>query len=227
MTPFSPALSPPEPPARMINNLMSAFFARPPEDAEQVKRTIQQLESRAWSAPWDLKPRLYRRMAQVCLNAGDRQRALVFFGLGIDAYLITNQLDAAAALCRDAISAVPEVIRARCTLAFLSIRKGRAEEFDRLLADYFRAARRAGQERLAAERLELMAEVTDAHDIRLLLGHYLKELGEPEVAAAVFDAVLSERNGKPAAKADSQQVRWARALRVTLTGVARRVEAAA
>jgi tetratricopeptide (TPR) repeat protein len=183
-----------------------------------LAQQIEELEIQAWSSPWDRKGRIYSQLGDLCVSAHHRDRALIYYGLGIDAHLKTGRFSAAAALCRQVIELAPEVVRARCTLAFLALCRGQIEEFDNRIAEYVRAAQQAGQCELAATRLRLMATATDSYEVRLLLGCYLKELGDPGAASEVFDAVFRERKGLSAPQTQDQQARWARLLRVAITG---------
>lgn len=192
----------------------------PASDAalQRLAQQIEALEIQAWSSSWDQKARIYSRLGDLCVSAHQRDRALIYYGLGIDAHLKTSRFEAAAALCRKVIELEPGVVRARCTLAFLALCKGRAEDFDSRIAEYVCVARKAGQAELAATRLRLMANATDSDEIRLLLGYYLKELGDAGAAREVFNAVFRERRGLSTPQAQDQQARWARLLRVTITG---------
>lgn len=124
-------------------------------------------------------------------------------------------------MCRKAIDLDPSVLRARCTLAFLSLGKdllylpfegaegaARAE-----IERYVEAARAQGKEVYAAKRLSSMAGVTDDHRVREMIGEYLLELGDTSGADRVFGAVYAERNETAAADPTSQRERWAQALR--------------
>lgn len=183
-----------------------------------LAQQIEALEIQAWSSSWDQKGHVYSRLADLCVSAQQQDRALIYYGLGIDAHLKTSRFGAAAALCRKVIELAPGVVRARCTLAFLALCKGKVEDFDSRISEYVCAARRAGQGELAATRLRLMANATDSYEVRLLLGYYLKQLGDAGAAREIFEAVFRERRGLSAPQAQDQQARWARLLRVAITG---------
>ena len=189
---------------------------------ESIQREIAALERKAWSSPWSGKATLYERLGDLHLQAGDRERALGCYGVGIDAYLLTARFARAALLCRKTIHRVPEVIRARCTLAFVLLGEGHFHAFREELGDYVHAARRAGQERLAVRRLGLMASVTDHFDIRRLLVHHLEELGHPAEAQRARETAAAERNGLGSAARLDQRARWARVLQLELTGLSDR-----
>lgn len=185
---------------------------------KRLGREIEALEIQALCAPLEAKADLYVRMGDLCLQIGRRDHAVFQYGRGVDSHLKTGHFLSAAALCRKMIKLTPEVVRARCTLAFLALGDGLLADAERQISDYVRAAAQAGTEELAIKRLRLMATATDAHDIRLLLGEYLVSLGDAHAANEVYGAVFAEQNGMVPLPRESQRERWARLLRVSLTG---------
>lgn len=204
----------------MLQQFLPGFRrSRPaPTPTRHLERHLEALELQAWSAPWHAKSDVYTRLGDLCMEARQRDRALSYYGLGIDAHLKTGRFGPAASLCRKVIALAPDVVRARCTLAFLSLGKGRVGEFEVHVSDYVQAACRAGQQELAATRLRLMARATDDIEIRLLLGHYLKKVGDPDAANDVLESVFRERKEGPPRSREEQRERWARILRVAITG---------
>jgi tetratricopeptide (TPR) repeat protein len=136
------------------------------------------LETELQSAPPQRRAQLYNRLGDTHVRAGDRKAALHAFGRAIDGYLEFGFYDAAAALCRKMIDYEPNVIRARCTLAFLSLGKELFADAQREIRQYVEASRRAGQEDFAIRRLHMMVDATDSLETRILLGEILLELGD-------------------------------------------------
>lgn len=203
----------------MFQQLWSAFRTRlRAPQMKRISRQIEALEVQALCAPSEAKAEIYVRMGDLCLEGGRRDHAVFHYGRGVDAHLKTGHFLSAAALCRKMIKLTPEVVRARCTLAFLALGDGLVADAERQIGDYVRAAAQAGTEELAIKRLRLMATATDAHDIRLLLGEYLVSLGDARAADEVYGAVFAEQNGVVPPRRESQRERWARLLRVSLTG---------
>lgn len=203
----------------MFRHLISALSkTRHGTLPRRVARDVESLECQARSAAPDSRAHLYNRIGDLCVKSGDIGRALSYYGRALDVYLETGYFDAGAAMCRKMIDASPEVVRARCTLAFLTLGKGLRQDALKQITDYVDAAQRQGQEELAIERLRLMAGVTDDQEIRLLLGEYLTELGDAETANEVLGAVYAERNRlNPAPSLEDQRERWARSLRTAIT----------
>lgn len=177
------------------------------------------LEKEAAAAPPQRRAQLYNRLGDAYARAGERSAALTAYGHGIDGYLEYGFYDAAAALCRKLIEFEPGVIRARCTLAFLSLGKELVADAQREITEYVHASRRAGQEDLAIKRLHFMAEATDSLETRMLLGEHLLELGDAEGADRVLGAVYAERNELIGPPMEEQRERWARLLRVAITDI--------
>lgn len=217
--------------------MLQRFFARfQRSDAEQqLAQELRTLEEQAQGAAWDYRAHLYARAGDLCVSAGDRDRALAYYGQAIDAYLEFGYYDVAANVCRKVLEVAPDVVRTRCTLAFLSLGKGLLEHPFRAaiedargeIGEYVRAARRAGQESVAAQRLRMMAEATDSHEVRELIGESLLELGDPVAADEVFGAIHAERNQLRTPSPEDQRERWARVLRLSVAPPAAAADAAA
>jgi tetratricopeptide (TPR) repeat protein len=211
----------------MMLNRISSLFQKP-DPAQQLESDLAELEAQVTGAARDYQATILARAADRCVSAGDDDRALGYFGRAIDAYLEFGYFDVAAALCRRVIELFPQVVRTRCTLAFLSLGRGLPhlpfndllQDARREIGDYVHAARRAGLEELAAERLFLMADSTDSPEIRELIGECLRELGAAARADSVFGTVNAERNDIPLPPLEDQRIRWARALRVSIVSPA-------
>lgn len=190
----------------------------------RLRREIQSLERKARSAPRESRAQLFNHLGDLYIRDGDRDRALSCYGRAIDTHLETGRYNAARALCRKVIIVAPEVVRAHCTLAFLALGEDRIADAEREIGDYVRAARRAGRSDLAARQLRLMANATDDQDIRLALARQLAELGDIRGSNEVFSAVYAERTGLRSAPRENQRERWARMLRIAVTGPPREAD---
>jgi tetratricopeptide (TPR) repeat protein len=206
----------------MLQRLL--FLFQPEDRAQRVEQELAALEAQLLGAASDYRATLLARAADLCIAAGDDERARTYFGRAIDAYLEFGYYDVAAALCQRVIELYPTVVRTRCTLAFLALGRDLPhlpfrdvlEDARREIGHYVAAAWHASLERLAAERLRLMADVTDRHDIREVIGEYLLELGDSAGADGVFGSVNAERNQVQVPATVDQRERWARALRVSI-----------
>ena len=164
--------------------------------------------------------RYYTRLGNLCIQTGERARALTLYGRGIDAYLAAGELERASNLCRKVIALAPEVIRARCTLAFVSLGRGEMEAFERELSEYVSAARQGGKEEYAAARIRMVGSITHDPDARMLLARALLELGDVRGSAHLLDALQTRRDGHDGhatQQGEKERERWLRLLRVLLS----------
>lgn len=195
-----------------------ALFRRTPETPKpnRLPRDAEALEREVEFAPPASRAHFYIRLGHLAMRAEERSRALRYYGRAIDAYLETGYHGAAAALCRKVIAMAPEVVRARGTLAFLTVGFGSPAEAERAIAEYVCAARRAGTEATLTVRLRAMATATADPEIRLTLGRHLNELGDHTGANPVFGAVFAEQRGIRRAPRERAAERWADLLRTVI-----------
>jgi hypothetical protein len=128
---------------------------------------------------------LYNRAADLALTAGDRERALQYYGRSIDAYMALRQFNQSTAVCRKLLRLVPDVVRARCTLSWLCLGKGHLDQAREHLELYVTAARRAKREGMAAQQLRLMAQYARDSGLRDYIAAQLRELGDSAGAGAL------------------------------------------
>ncbi len=162
-----------------------------------LRARIAELEEKASTASMAYKAQFLGRAGDLCAEEGHIDRALHFWGRAIDAYLETARPDAAAAACRKVIQHVPGVVRARRTLALLSIGMGHMEEALHHADEYVGAACRAGRADLAVKQLRLMARASGDHDFRCHVAELLKELGDPRAQSVMGRAAGDEEGEDP------------------------------
>ncbi len=155
----------------------------PQRSPERVRARLQETEPGSPEAA-----RLLNQLADMELARGDRSAALRNYGQAIDTYMELRQLDAAMAICRKLIRLLPDVIRARCTLAWLSIGKGLLDPARQYVQEYVEAAAQAGREELAAQQLRLMARCVGDSRFREELAQGLRSLGDEERAVQIENA---------------------------------------
>lgn len=171
-----------------------------------LRRQIERIEKCADPADVTTLARLWNRLGTMAESEGDPE-ALACFGRAIDAYLEAGYFDAAAAMCRRLIRLHPEVVRARCTLAFLSIGRRHLGDAVQEITEYTMASKRTGTERLAVSRLRMMGEATADPGVRRRIAGALAELGDEEGR----DEMLV-----PIDEATDDGKRWERLLAVAL-----------
>lgn len=156
---------------------------------------------------------------------GDRELALAAYGDALDHCLHAGLTVVAASVAQRMIAAFPDVVRARLTLAVLSLAEALDLPDPAVLAmarsdfrGYTDGARAAGREHTAARHLTALAEATESPSIRELAAEMLADLGAHAAAEEVFLAAYEEREGIRSARARSgdQRMRWI----AVLTGAA-------
>lgn len=215
----------------MFRDLMSRF--RRTGSRERLEEELAQLEDEAeTSGSLVFRAMKLKKAGERAAEADDEGRAKAFLGRAVDAYLGTGYYDSAASICRRLIELYPDVVRARGTLAFLSLAEGlEHSQFDGLADDarreiglYVKAAKAKNNDAYAAERLRIMAEATDQEAIREMIGEHLMELGDTEGADTVLGRVFADRNEIGEDHETDQRARWSRALRVTIVSDGTAVE---
>ena len=162
----------------------------------------------------DERARIFNLAGDLCFDSGSRERALSFYGRSIDVHLASEQADAAVSVCRKIVRLTPEVVRARCTLAWISLGRGLMMEAKDRIADYASAASAAGQEELAARHLRLMTDVSDHQEVLESLADALMQLGDDVGADRAFGAAFGHPAGKAQALPQEPQQRWATVLKL-------------
>ena len=203
-----------------LRSPMSQFFrGRGEADArQQLERELKLLETQAKTASPGYETQFLNRAGNLCVEVNQPQRALGFFGQAIDAYLESGRFSAAEVLCRKVLKIAPGAVRARCTLAWLSLGKGFRSETDREVEEYVRAAQKAGKESLAATQLVMMAQATPSAELREHLAERLLELGAEEAADRVYGLVFAERNETRTPMVADEGKLWQKLLRAALMG---------
>ncbi|MGH7467063.1 MAG: hypothetical protein ACRENP_03660 [Longimicrobiales bacterium] len=179
-----------------------------------LEQLLANMELRALKVSFpDERARIFNLAGDICFDGGARERALVYFGRAIDVHLAAEQIDAAVAVCRKIVRLTPEVVRARCTLAWMALGQGLIEEARMRIADYARAAASAGQEQTASRHLRLMTDVAVNQDVLQCLAEALLEIGDDVGANRAFGAAMGHRENTSNTTMDPA-VRWSTVLRV-------------
>jgi tetratricopeptide (TPR) repeat protein len=139
---------------------------------------------------WDLEPEQRARLMNVagdlCYDAGQPKRALLYFDAAIDLYLAAGRFAASAAICEKLVRLNPEVVRARCTLAWLAIARGLDDEAQRRVEEYGQAALRLERPTVAQRQLRAMAQEVETEAVLEAIARALLRLGDAASADRVF-----------------------------------------
>lgn len=178
-----------------------------------LEKRLQSLEQQAEIALPGFDAQFFNRAGDLCVDSDETPRALGYYGRAIDAYLQAGRYNAAGAVCRKLLRISPDAVRARATLAWISIGKGLLEEAQREVDAYVDSAVAAGEPELARRQLRMMAEATHNRDLRALLADHLTKLDDPGSAGRIM-----AREPKPHATAEEAEALWSRVLRAALMG---------
>lgn len=181
-----------------------------------LARELQSLERQAREASPGYETQFLNRAANLCQDAGHIDRALLYYGRAIDAYLESGRFNAAEVVCRKILKVAPQTVRARSTLSWLAIGKGHRAGTDEQVSAYVEAARLAGKEALAAKQIRMMADAALSVELRQLLAEYLLDLGDSEGADTVFARVYAEQNELRPPPHEDQTKLWGKMLRGAL-----------
>jgi tetratricopeptide (TPR) repeat protein len=124
------------------------------------------------------RARILNLAGDLCFDAGQRDRALIYYDQAIDIYLALGMYASVAAVCQKLVRLSPRVVRARCTLAWMAIARGQAREARERISEYASAAAPQTDHSLARGHLRMMAEVADEPDVLGAVAEALEMLGD-------------------------------------------------
>lgn len=153
--------------------------------ASHLDRKLRSLEAEAREADPGFRGIPMNRAADLCLRAGDEERALTYLGRAIDAYLEEEQPEAARAVAKRLIRLHPRAVRTLCTITWLDLASGYLGDALLHLGEYVEAARRSGQEELCRAQIAEMARTIGDEQFRRTAAEGLGDLGFPEEAATI------------------------------------------
>jgi predicted Zn-dependent protease len=147
--------------------------------ALDLEHVLPRMERRAENSLFPTeRARILNLAGDLCFDAGERGRALIYYDHAIDIYLALGMYASVAAVCRKLVRLSPDVVRARCTLAWVAIARGQSREARELIADYASAAVPSQNQRLARGHLRMMAEVADSPEVLRAVAEALSMLGD-------------------------------------------------
>jgi hypothetical protein len=168
---------------------LAAVSSAPANSTDSLEPVLANMELRALKVSFpDERARIFNLAGDLCFDAGSRERALTYYGRAIDVHIGANEIDSAVSVCRKIVRLTPEVVRARCTLAWVALGQGVILEAKQRIADYAHAASSAGQEKAASQQLRLMTEIAANEDVLQSLAEALLEIGDDVGADRAFGA---------------------------------------
>jgi tetratricopeptide (TPR) repeat protein len=152
---------------------------------------LQAFETEARRAPRAFQGTPLNRAGDLCLKAGDQERALGYYGRAIDALLSDGQREAARGVANKIIRVHPQAVRTLCTLTWLDLGSEHMATALLHLRDYVAAAKRRGQEYPAADQIVKMARVMVDGEFLAAAADSLDQLGYAERASEVREWVAA------------------------------------
>ena len=205
----------------MIRDRLRRFAGgREPDPDSGLERELSTLEAQASAALPGYEAQFLNRAGDLCLGAGQRRRALSYFGRAIDACLIAGRYDAAGGVCRKLLRIAPRAVRTRATLAWLSLGKGHIGDARQEIEEYVKSAVREGQETRAVRQLAFMARATWNPDLRRLLAQHMTALGASAEARAVMAELERTYDPRAVPTPEQQDALWEQVLKAALMGPA-------
>jgi tetratricopeptide (TPR) repeat protein len=157
--------------------------------ALELDDVLPRMERRAENSLFPTeRARILNLAGDLCFDAGDRERALIYYDQAIDIYLALGMYASVAAVCKKLVRLSPNIVRARCTLAWVAIARGQAREARERIADYASAAVPQKDQRLARGHLRMMAEVADLPEVLQAVADALSMLGDARGAERAHEA---------------------------------------
>ena len=190
-----------------------------PDPEAELERQLRDLEHQAMDAVPGFGAQFLNRAGDLCIDAAKLDRGLNYLGRAIDMYLQAGRWDAAGAVCHKLLRVSPGAVRARCTLAWLSIGKGLGGDAQTDIRDYIQAARKAGPAHVEMTRkqLGLMAEAVFDVGVLQLVAEELWQLGDHAGAKTVGLRLKALTEGGSVSDHDQERT-WAAVLRAALMG---------
>jgi len=125
-----------------------------------IEIQLADLEAQAARAPLGFQGRPLNRAGDVCLQAGDRDRALRYYGLAINSLLDNLQPEAARGVANKIIRVHPSAVRTLCTLTWLDLAAQHIATAVKDVMLYAESAKNAGRQEMAAPAILAMAKLT-------------------------------------------------------------------
>jgi len=170
---------------------LSRWFAKKPEPSSRAQlprdweKELKAFEEEAKRSSRAFKGTPLNKAGDLCLRAGDRGRALSYYGRAIDALLEDGQREAARGVANKIIRVHPQAVRTLCTLTWLDLASRHMATALLHLRDYVESAKRAGQETITGDQIFAMARISPQDEFLAAAADSLDQLGFPERASEV------------------------------------------
>lgn len=143
-------------------SFLSRLFGsrRAAKEPNDIDSELARLEVEAQSAAPGYVGSAYNKAGDLALRGGQRERAVGYYGLAIDAFLEDGQREAARGVANKIIRVRPAAVRTLCTLTWLDLAAQHQATALLHLRDYVEAAKEADQHTRAATQIYAMAKLS-------------------------------------------------------------------
>ncbi len=179
-----------------MKRLSGLFRSKNPASDRRAPVTeamLADLEEQAGAAESGFRWVPLNREGDLCDRAGDRPRALQYYGRAIDVMLEDGQPEPARGLATKIVRIHPTAVRTLCTLTWLDLASHHMASVVVHLNEYVASAIRGDRQDLAGEQIYMMAHVAADQDFRCAAIDALNALGRTDDAAEVRDWVKAEK----------------------------------
>jgi tetratricopeptide (TPR) repeat protein len=170
---------------------LSRWFTRKPEPSSRAQlprdweKELEAFETEAKRASRAFRGTPLNKAGDLCLRAGDRERALTYYGRAIDALLEDGQREAARGVANKIIRVHPQAVRTLCTLTWLDLASRHMATALLHLRDYVESAKRASQEAITGDQIFAMARIAPQDEFLSAAADSLDQLGFADRASEV------------------------------------------
>jgi tetratricopeptide (TPR) repeat protein len=144
-----------------------------------LEKKLSDLETQAKQASPGTRWVLFNRAGDASLKAGDRLRALQYFGRAIDTLLEDDQPEPARAVAKKVIRLHPEAIRTLCTLTWLDLASRKVDLAIESLSEYVKVAKEGQREKMACGHVREMARLVNDEQFLQKAAAALEEMSCP------------------------------------------------
>lgn len=186
--------------------LSKIFGSAPRRDRSErsLEERIAELEAQAGREAAGYQGMPLNRAGDLCLEAGDKERALKFYGRAIDALLEDQQREAARGVANKIIRVHPGAVRTLCTLTWLDLASHHLATALLHLRDYLDGVERAGMQDIARDHIMEMARVVPEVEFLDAVADALDRLNMSAEADRVRE--WAAQGGSPAAMHDPEEL---------------------
>jgi hypothetical protein len=171
----------------------------PTLELEKLEALLANVDRRiAASTSPSAKARMYNLAGDLCFDAYQPERALAYYEHAVNTHVSADQYDHAITICKKLVMLTPHTVRMGFALGWLSATRGLIGVARRRIAEYTKAAEKAGLGKLARRHQDGLADLSHTDELLNVVGQNVMRLGD-QVSAEWMRGQLHPMGGLPAA----------------------------